>query len=89
MVEYQRLDHDVIVREATLQTSEFSTYDSRYIGRLIALIGKGGGGKSHVLDATITTLFQTQGWSMSNMIMSTNTVKSDYLINACTIFSPK
>ena len=42
----------------TIQTGEYITDYGKEIGRLIALIGKGGGGKYHVLDATITTLLQ-------------------------------
>ena len=43
------------MRESTLQISEYKTYDGKDIGIFIYLIGKGGGGKSHVLDFKITT----------------------------------
>ena len=86
MVEYQRLSHNGILRESTLQISEYKTYDGKDIGIFIYLIGKGGGGKSHVLDSIITTLFQRHVWSMPNIMLSTTTEKSAYLINASNIF---
>ena len=62
LVEYQRLARDCIVTSETLHTCESITYDGEYIGRAVALIGKGCGGNYHVLDAIIITLFQRHGW---------------------------
>ena len=50
--------------EGSLQTGESSTYNSQDMGSLIELIGKCGGGKFHVLDATITIVFQMNIWSI-------------------------
>ena len=74
------------MRAEILHTGGSSADDLQDIGRLIVIIGKGGGGKSHVLDSIITTLFQRHVWSMPNIMLSTTTEKSAYLINASNIF---
>ena len=50
------------MREESLQTGGLSTHDCQDIRRLIALIRKGGGGKSHFLDVIIKTLLQRHSW---------------------------
>ena len=80
--EDQRLDRLGVVREATIHTDEARTDDVQGIGRLISLFGKGGGCNSHVLGATITTLLQRHGWSMSNIMVSSTIGKAASLINA-------
>ena len=80
------LANDRIVSSETLHTGDYSAYDGQYFGRFIGIIGKSGGGKYCLLNATITTMLKRHGWSMSKIMVSDNTVKAASLINSCTIF---
>ena len=47
----QRLAHDVLTSACRLGDGEYSTDGSKDIGHLIMLMGVGGTGKSHVVNA--------------------------------------
>ena len=69
------------MRAATIKTGESSTHDGHDIGRLIVLVGKGGGFKSYVFYDTPPTLFQRHVWSISIIMVFSTTGKADFLIN--------
>ena len=75
------------MRAVTPQTGEYNTNNSQDTVRLIELIGKGSGGKSHVLDDTTTTLSQKNDCSMPVIMVIDATGKSASLIIASTFFT--
>ena len=59
----QKIAHDLIANALKLNTGKSTSDGGNDVSRLQLLLGKGGLGKSHVLDAVIATLKENDNYA--------------------------
>ena len=72
----QKKAHDMIESSCLQGENESSTDGGDGIGRLQILLGAGGCGKSHVIDAVLTTLTSTHHWTYEDFSVHATTGKA-------------
>lgn len=82
----QRHAHDGVVR-SIVQEETSATDSGDGIGRLQLLLGKGGCGKSYVLDAVLTTLADEHGINLEEVAVFGTTGKTACLIQGSNVHS--
>eukprot|EP00957_Ditylum_brightwellii_P210475 15365016-Ditylum_brightwellii.AAC.1 len=85
----QILAHDMAVRSTLLSPNESSTDGGEDIGRLQMMLGQGGGGKSYVIDAIITTLIERHQFTEDNYKVCATTGKAATLVGGSTLHAVK
>jgi hypothetical protein len=83
----QRMAHDLIVRAMTLEDGQSKTDGGNDVSRLQLVIGKGGAGKSYVLDSVISTLKRDYGKDDDTYLVMAPTGKAASNICGSTIHS--
>ena len=87
--EKQKYAHDLLIRAINLNPGQSKTDGGSDVSRLQLLLGKGGAGKSHVLDAVITTLKQKHAFDNDDYLVMAPTGKVASAINGSTLHSHK
>lgn len=85
----QRMAHDLIINALKLNAGESMTNGGNDVSRLQLLLGKGGSGKSHALDAVITTLKENDNYADENFLVMAPTGKAASNMCGSTLYSNK
>jgi len=83
----QRLTYDLIIRAMNLEEGHSKTDREGDVSRLQLLIGKGGAGKSYVLDSVISILKREYSKDNDKYLIIAPTGKAVSNINGSTIYS--
>ena len=85
----QGMSHDLIIRALNLQVGQSKTDGGDDVSRLQLIIGKGGAGKSYVLDSVISTFKREYAYDDENYLIMAPTGKAASNVSGSTIHSHK